>query len=180
MKRFLCVSAFLNIGFVSGVSPAAPKPLINYFKPIPIINQLTTSGWGIGTSGPRDPDNGIEDIPNWRYWDGKIVKADDGKYHLFCSRWPVSKGLAAWMTDSVSVHAVSDNNILGPYKYVGPTYTYQNGKGHNTTGLTLIDGTYAVVESAIVPGWIFTSSSLDGPFNYQGSISWNGEWVQPH
>ena len=112
MKRFLCVAALLNIGFVSGVSPAAPKPLINYFKSIPIINQLTTSGWGIGTSGPRDPDNGIEDIRNWRYWDGKIVKADDGKYHLFCSRWPVSKRLGAWLTDSVSVHAAADTTTL--------------------------------------------------------------------
>ena len=58
-----------------------------------------------------------------------------------------------------------------PYKEVGLTYSYQNGKGHNTTGVKLIDGTYAVIESAIVPGWIFTSSSLDGPFNYKGSIA---------
>ncbi len=151
-------------------APASAKPMIDYFQPIPIRGTLTTSGWGIGTSGPRDPDNGIEDIPNWRYWDGKILKADDGKYHLFCSKWPASKGIAAWLTDSVSVHAVSDN-VLGPYKEVGPTYSYQNGKGHNTTGLRLVDGTYAVIESAIVPGWIFTSGSLDGPFDYKGSIA---------
>ena len=151
-------------------SPATAKTMIDYFQPIPIIGTMTTSGWGIGTSGPRDPDNGIEDIANWRYWDGKILKADDGKYHLFCSKWQASKGIAAWLTDSVSVHAVSDN-VLGPYKEVGLTYSYQNGKGHNTTGVKLIDGTYAVIESAIVPGWIFTSSSLDGPFNYKGSIA---------
>ncbi len=179
MKHFARFAALVSISLVCATSPAAPKPLINYFQPIPIVGTLTTSGWGIGTSGPRDPDNGIEDIPNWRYWDGKIIKAADGKYHLFCSRWPVAAGLAAWMTDSVSVHAVSDSNILGPYIYVGPTYSYQNGKGHNTTGLTLIDGTYAVVESAIVPGWIFTSSSLDGPFNYQGGITWDGNGFNP-
>jgi hypothetical protein len=144
--------------------------MLDYFQPIPIIGTITTSGWGIGTSGPRDTGNGIEDIANWRYWDGKILKADDGKYHLFCSKWAASKGIAAWMSDSVSVHAVSDN-VLGPYKEIGLTYSYQNGRGHNTTGLKLIDGTYAVVESAIVPGWIFTSSSLDGPFNYKGSIA---------
>ena len=161
-----------SISLACLTSPATAKTLIDYFQPIPIVGTLTTSGWGIGTSRPRDPDNGIEDIPNWRYWDGKIIKASDGKYHLFCSKWPVSKGLAAWMSDSVSVHATSDN-LLGPYKELGLTYTYQNGKGHNTTGLTLVDGTYAVIESAIVPGWIFTSSSLDGPFNYQGSIKWD-------
>lgn len=159
-----------SLALASVANPATAKTMIDYFQPIPIIGTLTTSGWGIGTSGPRDPDNGIEDIANWRYWDGKVLKADDGKYHLFCSKWQASKGIAAWLTDSVSVHAVSDN-VLGPYKEVGPTYSYQNGKGHNTTGLRLIDGTYAVVESAIVPGWIFTSSSLDGPFSYKGSIA---------
>jgi hypothetical protein len=153
-------------------SPATAKTLIDYFQPIPIRGKMTTSGWGIGTSGPRDPDNGLEDVAKWIYWDGKVLKADDGKYHLFCSKWQASKGISAWMSDSVSVHAVSDH-VLGPYKEVGPTYTYQNGRGHNTTALQLLDGSYAVVESAIVPGWIFTSKTLDGPFTYKGSISWN-------
>jgi MYXO-CTERM domain-containing protein len=160
----------VSLTSASLASPANAKTMIDYFQPIPIRGTITTSGWGIGTSGPRDPDNGIEDIANWRYWDGKILKADDGKYHLFCSKWQASKGIAAWMSDSVSVHAVSDN-VLGPYKEVGPTYTYQSGRGHNTTGVKLTDGTYAVIESAIVPGWIFTSSSLDGPFTYKGSIA---------
>jgi MYXO-CTERM domain-containing protein len=78
----------------------------------------------------------------------------------------------------VSVHATS-TNVLGPYKEVGLTYTYQNGKGHNTTGLTLVDGTYAVLESAIVPGWIFTAPGLNGPFTYQGSLRWNGNGYNP-
>jgi hypothetical protein len=47
---------------------------VDCFQAIPIIGTLTTSGWGIGTSGPRDPGNGIEDIANWRYWDGKIIQ----------------------------------------------------------------------------------------------------------
>jgi MYXO-CTERM domain-containing protein len=162
--------ALVTLALVGVTSPATAKTMLDYFQPIPIRGTMTTSGWGIGTSGPRDTGNGLEDIANWRYWDGKILKADDGKYHLFCSKWQASKGIAAWMSDSISVHAVSDH-VLGPYKEIGLTYTYQNGRGHNTTGLKLIDGTYAVIESAIVPGWIFTSSSLDGPFNYKGSIS---------
>jgi hypothetical protein len=154
---------------------AAPNPMINYFKPIPIVGKLTTSGWGYTSVGPRDSCNGIEDIAKYRYWDGKIMKAPNGKYHLFCSRWPTSAGMAGWLGQSISVHAVSDS-ILGPYKEIGPTYTYQNSKGHNTTGLMLKDSTYAIIESAIVPGWIFTSKTLDGPFTYKGSISWNDNW----
>jgi hypothetical protein len=170
------LATFVALTLVSVASPATAKTMIDYFQPIPIIGTITTSGWGIGTSGPRDTGNGIEDIANWRYWDGKILKADDGKYHMFCSKWQASKGIAAWMSDSVSVHAVSDN-VLGSYKEVGLTYSYQNGRGHNTTAVRLIDGTYAVIESAIVPGWIFTSSTLDGPFTYKGSIAWDNNGI---
>jgi hypothetical protein len=166
------LASLVALTLVGVTSPATAKTMIDYFQAIPIRGKITTSGWGIGTSGPRDPDNGIEDIANWIYWDGKVLKADDGKYHLFCSKWQASKGISAWMSDSVSVHAVSDH-VLGPYKEVGPTYTYQNGRGHNTNALRLLDGSYAVIESAIVPGWIFTSKTLDGPFTYKGSISWN-------
>jgi hypothetical protein len=172
MMTDLKFATLVALALVGLTSSATAKTMIDYFQPIPIRGTLTTSGWGIGSSGPRDPDNGIEDVANWIYWDGKILKADDGKYHLFCSKWQASRGIGAWMSDSVSVHAVSDN-VLGPYKEVGPTYSYQNGRGHNTTALRLLDGSYAVIESAIVPGWIFTSKTLDGPFTYKGSISWN-------
>ena len=159
-------------------SEAAPKPMIEYFKPIPIVGKLTTSGWGYKTVGPHDPSNGLENTAKWWYWDGKIIKAPNGKYHLFASRWDVTLGIGAWMSASISTHAVSDS-LLGPYTDLGPTYTYQNSKGHNTTGVMLLDSTYAVIESAIVPGWIFTSSSLDGSFTYQGSISWDGNGFNP-
>jgi len=152
--------------------------MIEYFKPMPIIGKLTSSGWGYNLVGPHDPSNGLENTAKWWYWDGKIIKAPNGKYHLFCSRWDASLGIGAWMSASISVHATSDS-VLGPYTDLGPTYTYQNSKGHNTTGLMLLDSTYAVIESAIVPGWIFTSSSLDGPFAYQGSISWDGNGFNP-
>jgi hypothetical protein len=153
-------------------SEAASKPMIEYFKPIPLIGKLTTSGWGYDTVGPHDPSNGLENTAKWWYWDGKILKAPDGKYHMFASRWDVKLGISAWMGASISTHAVSDS-LFGPYKDLGPTYTYQNSKGHNTTGLMLKDSTYAIIESAVVPGWIFTSKTLDGPFTYKGSISWN-------
>ena len=177
MKKFHVTATSIALACLA--ASAAPKPMINYFKPVPIVGNLTTSGWGYNSVGPRDSCNGIEDIPNYRYWDGKIIKASDGRYHLFCSRWPISAGTSAWLSASVSIHAISDSNILGPYKFQGQTYTYQNGKGHNTTGLTLVDGAYCVVESAIVPGWIFTSSSLDGPFTYKGSLQWNGNGFNP-
>ena len=114
---------------------------------------------GIGTSGPRDPDNGIEDIPNWRYWDGRILRASDGKYHLFCSRWPVSVGsLLGCPTRFPSTLPATTSSGL---QVLGLTYTYQNGKGHNTTGLIWLTAhtrsskaqSYPAGSSPRVPGW---------------------------
>lgn len=143
--------------------------MIEYFKPIPIIGQLSTTVWGASTVGARDPSNGLEDPNNYYYWDGKILKASDGKYHLFCSQWPKSAGFGGWGA-SHPAHATA-SNILGPYKSQGEVYTYGGGQGHNTTAIALPDGTFAVVVGEIVPGYAFTSSSLDGTFAYKGTIS---------
>ena len=76
---------------------------------MPILSPLTTNVWGAVTVGPRDTNNGLEDVTmkQWDYWDGKIIKGPDGKYHLFCSRWDQSRGHGEWW-NSRAVHAVSD------------------------------------------------------------------------
>lgn len=50
-------------------------------------------------------------------WCSSIIKGEDGKYHLFYSRWERSKKFHAWLTDSKVAHAVADQPE-GPYKYV--------------------------------------------------------------
>ena len=52
-------------------------------------------------------------MQHWNYWDGEIIKAPDGKYHLFASRWAQARGHGGWF-GSQAVHAVSDN-LIGPY-----------------------------------------------------------------
>ncbi|HEY0461223.1 MAG TPA: GDSL-type esterase/lipase family protein [Pyrinomonadaceae bacterium] len=50
-------------------------------------------------------------------WCGSVVKGDDGKYHMFASRWSNSTGFSPyWLTNSEIVHAVSDR-AEGPYKF---------------------------------------------------------------
>ena len=44
-------------------------------------------------------------------------RGDDGKYHLFYSRWPSALGHLAWVTHSEVAHAVADHP-LGPYRHV--------------------------------------------------------------
>jgi hypothetical protein len=50
-------------------------------------------------------------------WCGSVIKAEDGKYHMFASRWPRNVTFhPGWMTDSEVVRAVSDTP-LGPYTF---------------------------------------------------------------
>jgi MYXO-CTERM domain-containing protein len=171
---------------VSATSPAAAKTLIDYFQPMPIIKPLSSTVWGAATVGPRDTGNGIEDTTakTWSYWDGKIFRAADGKYHIFVSRWSESLGHNGGWTKSQAVHGLSTSNVIGPYVDQGLAWPNDTsggivGKGHNVTGTTLSDGTYALLCSATRPADIFTASSLDGPWKYQGSMKFSGTIVQP-
>jgi hypothetical protein len=150
---------------------AADKTLIDYFLPMPLHAGLTTNAWGAPNVLPRDPQNGLEDvtIKQWCYWDGKIIQGPDGKYNMFASRWDQAKGHNGWWS-SLAVHAVSDSPT-GPYVDRGLCWpNNQGGKGHNVTALVLPDGRYAVVVSETRPGDVFVSKSLDGPWQYLGSI----------
>ncbi len=165
---------------LSGASQAANKTLIDYFLPMPIQGKLTKEAWGADAVLPRDPRNGLEDptVKQWYYWDGQILKAPDGKYHLFASRWDQAKGHGGWV-GSQAVHAVS-NNPVGPYKDMGLTWPDNlNGRGHNVTALQLPDKRYAVVVSETRPGDVFVSSSLDGPWQQLGSIKVDANGFNP-
>jgi hypothetical protein len=169
---------------------AASKPLINYFKPMPIVGKLSTAVWGASAVGPRDPANGLEDNgasggvgpgkeTNF-YWDGKIVKGEDGKYHLYASHWnhsigfgPPSGGSTGWMT-SIPMQAVADN-VMGPYVSQGNCYAKNqagNDMGHNVTALVTPTGTtpYTLSVGEIVPGQMFSSSSANGPWTLIGLL----------
>ena len=151
-------------------SPGA-KTLIDYFQPTPIVGSLTKEAWGADNVLPRDPKNGLEDatMKQWCYWDGQIIKAPDGKYHMFASRWDQAKGHRGWGS-SIAVHAVSDNVDRALCRQGLCWPENQGGKGHNVTALVLPDGTYAVVVSETRPGDVFVSKSLDGPWEHKGSI----------
>jgi hypothetical protein len=165
----------LSAGAQSGNPPGlGPKPFIDYFRPIPISGKLSTDVWGATTVEPRDPGNGLEDVTmkQWDYWDGKILRGPDGKYHMFASRWDQAQGHRGWF-NSKAVEAVS-NSALGPYHDQGLLWPDdQAGKGHNVTALQLPDGSYAVVVSETRNGDVFTSRSIDGPFKLIGPITVN-------
>lgn len=149
---------------------AAPKDLIEYFQPTPILSPLTREAWGLPQVLPRDLKNGLEDVSNkqWSYWDGKILRSKDGKYHLFASKWPEAKGHNGWGS-SIAIHAVSDS-VLGPYVDKGPLFEDHGSKGHNVTALQLPDGRYAVLLSETRPGEVYIADTPEGPWVYQGPV----------
>ena len=61
-------------------------------------------------------------------WCSSIIKGDDGKYHLFYSRWPREYTFFAWLTHSEVAHAVSDFPS-GPWTY-RETVLQSRGPGH--------------------------------------------------
>lgn len=71
-------------------------------------------------------ENNIFKDPDYYHWGGSIIKGDDGKYHLFYSRW--QKDFAAWLTFSEIAHATSDSPN-GPWQYQ-ETVLKGRGKGH--------------------------------------------------
>jgi len=180
---------------MSATAAGAPQPLIKYFKPMPIVGKLSSTVWGAATVGARDPANGLEDNgssggvgPRQEsafYWDGKIVKGEDAKYHLYASRWKYSDGFGppigangtGWQS-SVPVQAVSDD-IMGPYVVQGDCYTRNeegNNKGHNTTALVTPTGSmpYTLSVGEIVAGQMFGASAANGPWTLLGLTKTNG------
>ncbi len=119
--------------------------------------------------------NGQTDNPVklWYYWDGQIIKSPHGKYYMFASRWDQAKGHSGWVGSS-AVCAVSDN-LYGPYVDKGLMWSDVingvPGRGHNVTALALPDGRYAVLISETRPGSIYIAKSLDGPWEFQGPIT---------
>jgi hypothetical protein len=176
------VAAELAVGTVAHAQ--TKKTFIDYLQPTPITcSPLSSATWGVAGVLPRDTCNGIESAkgagvpPDYYYWDGKIIRASDGKYHLFMSTWAGSAGFNPGWNGSESYHAVSSDSVLGPYERQGYVFS-NNGShhGHNTSACELLDGTYAVVVSEVVPFTIYKSSSLDGPWTACPNSS--GELIQ--
>ena len=86
----IAAAVFLANTALSGANAQA-KPFEEYIKPMPPVAALSSATWGVAGVIPRDISNGIESAkgagvhPQWYYWDGEIIAAKDGKFHMFMS-----------------------------------------------------------------------------------------------
>jgi hypothetical protein len=65
---------------------------------------------------PSPVENGFSQEGYW-VWGSSVVKAEDGRYHMFVSRWPQTWSMhPGWMMASEIVRASSDTP-MGPYQF---------------------------------------------------------------
>lgn len=62
---------------------------------------------------PAPTKGGFQD-PDYWIWGASVIKGEDGKYHMFASRWSNKVNFGNWVTNSEVVHAIADTP-LGPY-----------------------------------------------------------------
>lgn len=65
---------------------------------------------------PAPIGGGYQD-PDFWVWGSSVVKGEDGRYHMFASRWSRKLNFGNWVTSSEVVHAVADTPV-GPYETV--------------------------------------------------------------
>jgi len=76
----------------------------------------TTHDWDFHAMLQPVPATAKFSDPDYNIWCGSALKGDNGKFHLFYSRWPRKLGHLAWVTHSEIAHAVSDSPF-GPWKH---------------------------------------------------------------
>jgi len=172
MSSFLRLFAFMVC--VGAASPAFAAEFITYFQPTPIVGQLDKTAWGTAAVGPRDTSNGLEDptMSKWAYWDGKIIKGPDGKYHLFGSRWDQAGGHAGYPTLWPSMLSATQSSAP-TWTREFATRTMKAGKGTTSPRLPCRTVATGFVVSDTRPGDLFIASSLEGPWAFQGHIPIN-------
>jgi hypothetical protein len=56
---------------------------------------------------PAPLNGGFRDDSYW-IWGSSVIKGEDGRYHMFASRWSKDVGFGNWVSNSEVVRAVSD------------------------------------------------------------------------
>lgn len=110
MKHILLI--FLEIVFVFLFSCDIHAQKINN-----LIEQKRQSSNGLFHHLVKAPKTPAFEMEDYWVWGSSVVKGDDGKYHMYVSRFPKSLPFhPGWMVASEIVHAVSDVP-QGPYQF---------------------------------------------------------------
>lgn len=118
-------------------------------KPLTPLKSVTDSGEILDIASMVQPVPKKNQLLDDGYytWCGSYIKGNDGKYHVYYSRWKLEYGfVSGWVSHSEIAHAVSDN-IDGPYIFkdvvIGPRgREYWDGTTAHNPYILEIDGKY--------------------------------------
>lgn len=119
------------------------------------MRPFTSSMSAVDTGRELNIANMVQNVPlknkllddGYYTWCGSYIKGDDGRYHVFYSRWKLEYGFVpGWVSHSEIAHAVSDN-IDGPYVFqevvIGPRgREYWDGTTAHNPYIMEIEGKY--------------------------------------
>jgi len=91
-------------------------------------------------------------------WCGSVIRGDDGRYHMFASRWSKDVGMVNWATNSRIVRAVSDVPE-GPYTFEEELFADRDpaafdGRVMHNPAIKKCGSTYVL---------FYTGATFDGP-----------------
>ncbi|MCU7550630.1 glycoside hydrolase family protein [Chitinophagaceae bacterium LB-8] len=114
------------------------------------------------------------EMEGYYVWCNSPIEGDDGKIHVFFSRWDDKKGMSGWINGSEIAHAVADKPE-GPYQFVETVLAPRPGYFDATTChnplIKKVDGKYCLFYMGNSNGktntkriGLATSDSLYGPW----------------
>ncbi len=92
------------------------KTVCSFLLGLVLCSSMNTHAENFPAMGPIQRDSGFW-LDGYWVWDPSVIKGDDGRYHLFASRWPKDITFhPGWMTNSEVIRAVADAPE-GPYEF---------------------------------------------------------------
>ncbi len=160
-RRLLCMLLIFTTTFIRML--AADSAIVSY-KPDDISNFCKR----------LQPCNRILETEGYYVWCVAPIYGDDGKVHVFYSRWPDKYKMGGWISKCEIAHAVADKPE-GPYTYVGTVLAPRSGYWDATTchnpHIQHVDGVYYLFYMGNSDGTVYTkrigvakSRSLYGPW----------------
>lgn len=127
----------------------------------------------------ESPKDGAFKMQDWIIWGGSVIKAEDGKYYMYASRWAKKLSMSAWVTNSEVVLAISDKPE-GPYtfeKIVLPSRgkDYWDGMATHNPNIQYHDGKYILFYTGVTYNFDQPSDSVPTRDMYEKA--WNNKRI---
>lgn len=114
-------------------------------------------------------------MPNYWVWGASPILGEDGRYHLFASRWPKMVSFLHWATNSEIVRAVAERPE-GPYMFEEVVIGQRDASFWD--GNSVHNPTIHYHEGKFLLFYVGTTYSGDRPQSPDQDGHWSPKWVE--